>query len=127
MSLISIQNKQKRAWTIPPIHREDNSFAHKAVAIEPGRSAQIESDHWDLISKDNKVIQALVGQRLLVVTRNGKQREDIVDTDELQNPKPVDAPADLTEKDDRVKVDSKVELKEVALKDDAPAQGKGRK
>lgn len=127
MSMISIQNRQKRLWVIPTVFGENNQPAFKSIPVEPGASALVDEQHWDQVAKGNKVIEALVNMRALVVTRSGKAREDVQDADELQNPAAPTAPADLTEKDDRVKVDTKVELKEVELKDAGPAQGKGRK
>lgn len=127
MSMISIQNRQKRLWIIPAVFGDNNQPVFKSVPVEPGTSALVDQQHWEQVSKGNKVIEALVGMRSLVVTRSGKAREDIQDAEELANPASPVAPADLTEKDDRVQVESKVELKEVDLKDDAPAQGKGKK
>lgn len=126
MSMISIQNRQKRLWVIPTVFGDNNQPAFKSIPVEPGTSALVDEQHWDTVAKGNKVIEALVNMRALVVTRSGKAKPD-VDAEELANPAAPTAPADLTEKDDRVKVDSKVELKEVDLKDDAPAQGKGKK
>jgi hypothetical protein len=127
MSMISIQNRQKRLWIIPAVFGSNNQPVFKSVPVEPGTSALVDEQHWDQVAKGNKVIEALVGMRSLVVTRSGKVREDIQDAEELANPVSPAAPADLTEKDDRVHVESKVELKEVDLKDDAPTQGKGKK
>lgn len=127
MSMISIQNRQKRLWVIPAVFGANNQPVFKSVPVEPGTSALVDEQQWDQVSKGNKVIEALVNMRALVVTRSGKVREDVQDAEELQNPASPTAPADLTEKDDRVKVETKVELKEIDLKDDAPAQGKGKK
>ena len=126
MSMISIQNRQKRLWVIPAVFGSNNQPVFKSVPVEPGTSALVDEQHWDQVAKGNKVIEALVNMRSLVVTRSGKTKPD-VDAEELQNPTSPEAPADLTEKDDRVKVETKVELKEIDLKDDAPAQGKGKK
>lgn len=126
MSMISIQNRQKRLWVIPAIFGANNQPVFKSVPVDPGTSALVDEQHWDQVAKGNKVIEALVNMRALVVTRSGKTKPD-VDADELQNPAAPTAPADLTEKDERVQVDSKVELKEVELKDDAPTQGKGKR
>lgn len=127
MSMISIQNRQKRLWVIPAVFGTNNQPVFKSVPVEPGTSALVDEQQWDQVAKGNKVIEALVNMRALVVTRSGKIREDVQDAEELQNPASPTAPADLTEKDDRVKVEAKVELKEIDLKDDAPTQGKGKK
>lgn len=126
MSMISIQNRQKRLWVIPTVFGKENQPVFKSVPVEPGTSALVDEQHWDQVAKGNKVIEALVNMRALVVTRSGKTKPD-VDAEELENPAAPTAPADLTEKDDRVKVDSKVELKEVELKDAGPTEGKGKK
>ncbi|MNN03072.1 hypothetical protein D3C81_1157480 [compost metagenome] len=125
--MYSIQNRMKRLWTVPAMFRADGSAAFEHVNIAPGTSAFVNDDHWAHVSKGNKVIEALLTERSLVVTKGEKQKADIVEAEELQNPASPAAPADLTEGDARVKLESQVELKEVELKDDAPAAGKGRK
>lgn len=124
--MLSIQNRQKRLWIIPAVYKEDGAAAFKHIPVDPGTSVQVDDAHWEAVSKGNEVIKALVNMRALVVTRSGKAREDIQEAEELENPPSPEAPAELTETDDRVQVDTKVELKEVDLKDDAPKQGKGR-
>lgn len=125
MTMISIQNRQKRMWTVPAVYKADGSAAFEFVNIEPGTTALVQADQWDHVSKGNQVIEALLTGRHLVVSRSGKARPDIDDADELDNPAAPEAPSDLTAKDDRVKVDSKVEVKEISL--DTPTEGKGRK
>ena len=127
--MYAIQNRQKRTWIVPPVHAKilGQPDHFKSVAIEPGDTALVNAEHWDAIKKDNKVIEALLTGRHLVVTQPGAVKD--VHVDELQNHASPVAPSDLTEKDDRVNLTSKVELKEVTLKneDDAPKEGKGRK
>lgn len=127
--MYSIQNRQKRAWTIPPVSGAGlgTPEIHKPITINPGDSALVSEEHWDAIKKGNRVVEALLTGRHLVVTAAGKVAS--VDVDELKNaPSPV-APDELTEKDDRVQLESKTELKEITLKpeDDAPREGRGRK
>lgn len=120
--MLMIQNRQKRLWTIPALFKEDGSAAYEHINIAPGASEPINEDHWAFVSKGNQVIEALLTGRHLVVSKSKKAD---LDTDDLINPSMPEAPADLTDKDDRVKVESKVELKEIDL--DEPAQGKGKK
>jgi hypothetical protein len=128
--MYSIQNRMKRTWIVPATFKPDNSVSFDSISIAPGSSAFVQDEHWDSIKKGNQVVEALLTGRNLVVT---KAKEDkaarALDADELKNPKSPEAPEDLTEKDDRVQIDSKVELKTVELKDDAPAevQPKGKK
>lgn len=125
--MYSIQNRQKRAWTVPPVHSliAGAPEQHKPVTINPGDSALVQEEHWDSVKKGNRVIEALLTGRHIVVTQAGKVAS--VDVDELANPKAPVAPEELTEKDDRVKLDTKTELKEITLKseDDAPREGRG--
>lgn len=128
--MYSIQNRQKRAWTIPPVSASAQLGApevHKPITINPGDSVIVKAEHWDAVKKGNLVIEALLTGRHIVVTAPNKERA--VEVDELLNPKAPVAPEELTEKDDRVKIETKTELKEITLKsdDDAPTQGKGRK
>lgn len=126
--MYSIQNRMKRTWIVPATFKPDNSVSFDNINIAPGGSAFVQDDHWNLISKGNHVVEALLTQRHLVVT---KAKDDKVaralEAEELKNPKSPEAPEDLTEKDDRVNIESNVELKEVALKDDGPAEGKSAK
>lgn len=121
--MYSIQNRMKRTWIVPATFKPDNSVSFDNINIAPGGSAFVQDDHWNLVAKGNQVVEALLTMRHLVVTKakDDKKARD-VDADELKNPAPAKAPDDLTEKDDRVIIDSKVELKEVELKDDAPAE-----
>lgn len=125
--MYSIQNRQKRAWTVPPVHSliAGTPEQHKPVTINPGDSALIKAEHWDAVKKGNKVIEALLTGRHLVVTMPGKERA--VDVEELANPKAPAAPEEITEKDARVQLETKTELKEITLKseDDAPREGRG--
>jgi hypothetical protein len=124
--MYSIQNRMKRTWIVPATFKPDNSVSFDSVNIAPGASALVGDEHWAHVSKGNHVIEALLTERHLVVTSADKSKRDI-DKAELQNPKSPKAPDDLTEKDARVNIETKVELKEVALKDDdAPAEGKSR-
>lgn len=123
--MYSIQNRMKRTWVVPATFKADNAVAFGHVNIAPGGSAFVQDDHWEGVSKGNQVIEALLTSRHLVVTKGEKLKRD-VDADELKNPTPAKAPDDLTEKDDRVNIESKVELKEVALKDDGPTEGKSK-
>lgn len=116
----TVTNRQKRAFIIPAVFGAENQPVHTAVTLNPGESKPIQDEHWNHVSKGNKVIEALLTGRHLVVNRGNK--EVTVDLDDLTNPKSVTAPEELKEKDDRVKIDSKVELKEVNL--DEPKSGK---
>lgn len=118
--MFTVTNRQKRAFIIPGVFGGDNQPINAAITINPGQSVPIDDEHWKTISKGNKVIEALLTGRHLVVNRGNK--EVAVDSDELENPKQATAPEELKEKDDRVKIDSKVELKEVNL--DEPKSGK---
>lgn len=118
--MFTVTNRQKRAFIIPGVFGGDNQPISAAITINPGQSVPIDDEHWKTISKGNKVIEALLTGRHLVVNRGTK--EVAVDSDELENPKQATAPEELKEKDDRVKIDSKVELKEVNL--DEPKSGK---
>lgn len=118
--MFTVTNRQKRAFIIPGVFGGDNQPINAAITINPGQSVPIDDEHWKTISKGNKVIEALLTGRHLVVNRGTK--EVAVDSDELENPKQATAPEELKEKDDRVKIDSKVELKEVSL--DEPKSGK---
>lgn len=118
--MFTVTNRQKRAFIIPGVFGGDNQPINAAITINPGQSVPIDDEHWKTISKGNKVIEALLTGRHLVVNRGTK--EVAVDSDELENPKQATAPEELKEKDDRVKIDSKVELKEVNL--DEPKSGK---
>ena len=118
--MFTVTNRQKRAFIIPGVFGGDNQPINAAITINPGQSVPIDDEHWKTISKGNKVIEALLTGRHLVVNRGTK--EVAVDSDELENPKQASAPEELKEKDDRVKIDSKVELKEVNL--DEPKSGK---
>ena len=120
--MLIIQNRQKRMWTIPAMFKEDGSAAYEHINLAPGASEPINEDHWAFVSKGNQVIEALLTGRHLVVSKSKKAD---VESDELVNPAAPVAPADLTEKDERAKIESKVELKEIDL--DEPAQGKGKK
>lgn len=121
--MYSIQNRMKRTWIVPATFKPDNSVSFDNINIAPGGSAFVQDDHWNLVAKGNQVVEALLTQRHLVVT---KAKDDkaarALEAAELKNPSSPVAPDDLTEKDDRVIIDSKVELKEVDLKDDAPAE-----
>lgn len=118
--MFTITNRQKRAFIIPGVFGVDNQPINAAKTVNPGQSIPIDEEHWKAISKGNNVIEALLTGRHLVVNRGTK--EVAVDSDELENPKQASAPEELKEKDDRVKIDSKVELKEVSL--DEPKSGK---
>lgn len=118
--MLTVTNRQKRAFIIPGVFGGDNQPINAAITINPGQSVPIDEEHWKTISKGNKVIEALLTGRNLVVNRGNKSV--VVDSDELENPKQASAPEELKEKDDRVKIDSKVELKEVSL--DEPKSGK---
>lgn len=124
--MYSIQNRQKRAWTVPPVHAVilGAPEQHKPITINPGDSALVKAEHWDSVKKGNLVIEALLTGRHLVVTAAGKAKE--IDIDELANaPSPV-APQELTEQDERVNLQTKTELKEVVLQDgDAPREARG--
>lgn len=125
--MYSIQNRQKRTWTVPPVHAviAGAPEQHKPVAINPGDSALVKAEHWDSVKKGNKVIEALLTGRHLVVTMPGKERA--IEAEELKNPAAPLSPEELTEKDARVQLESKTELKEITLKteDDAPREGRG--
>jgi len=116
----TVTNRQKRAFIIPGVFGSENQPVHAAITVNPGQSVPITDEHWAQVSKGNQVIEALLTGRHLVVTRGNK--EVAVDADELANPKQASAPEELKEKDDRVKIDSKVELKEVNI--DEPKAGK---
>lgn len=120
--MLIIQNRQKRMWTIPPMFKPDGSAAFEHVNLAPGASEPVNEEHWAFVSKGNQVIEALLTGRHLVVS---KTKKSDLDADELANPAMPEAPADLTEQDERAKIESKVELKEIDL--DEPAQGKGKK
>jgi translation initiation factor IF-1 len=123
--MYSIQNRQKRAWTVPPVHATilGAPETHKPVTINPGDVAMVKAEHWDAVKKGNRVIEALLTGRHLVVTTMGKTAA--VDVEELANPKSPAAPEELTDQDDRVKLTTKTEMVEVSLKDDAPKEGRG--
>lgn len=127
--MYSIQNRQKRAWTVPPVSADaklGSPEVHKPVTINPGEVALVKAEHWDSVKKGNKVIEALLTGRQLVVTAAGKERS--VDVDELKNAPSPKAPEELTDTDDRVKIETKTELKEITLKseDDAPKESRRR-
>jgi hypothetical protein len=117
--MLSIQNRMKRLWTIPATFKTDGAAAFEHVNIEPGSSALVNEDHWGQVSKGNLVIEALLTERSLVVTKTKKAD---LDADELANPASPVAPEDLTAKDERATIESKVELKEIVL--DEPTAGK---
>lgn len=123
--MYKIQNRMKRTWIVPATFKEHNAIAFEHVNLAPGASALVSVEHWDEVKKGNQVIEALLTERHLVVTKAGKEVRDL-SADELANPKSPTAPEELTEKDDRVTIESKVEIKEVELKDDAPAEGKSK-
>lgn len=117
--MLMIQNRQKRLWTIPAVFKEDGSAAYEHINLAPGASEPVNEDHWAYVSKGNQVIEALLTGRHLVVSKSKKAD---LDADDLANPAMPEAPAELTEKDERAKIESKVELKEIDL--DEPASGK---
>lgn len=128
--MYSIQNRMKRTWIVPATFKPDNSVSFDSISIAPGSSAFVQDDHWDSIKKGNHVVEALLIGRSLVVTKARADKEvRTLDADELKNPAQPKPPEDLTDKDDRVQLESKVELKTVELKDDAPTevQPKGNK
>lgn len=120
--MLIIQNRQKRTWTIPPMFKPDGSAAFEHINLEPGKSEPVNEEHWKYVSTGNQVIEALLTERSLVVS---KAKKSDLDAEELANPASPVAPAELTEQDERAKIESKVELKEIDL--DEPAQGKGKK
>lgn len=120
--MLIIQNRQKRVWTIPAMFKPDGSPAFEHINLNPGASEVVNEDHWAYVSKGNQVIEALLTERSLVVS---KTKKGDLDADELANPASPVAPSDLTDQDPRAKIESKVELKEITL--DEPAAGKGRK
>lgn len=120
--MYSIQNRQKRTWIIPAIFKADGAALFEHVNIAPGTSALVNSEHWDSVAKGNLVIEALLTERSLVVDRAERAKGNL-HSDELSNPASPKAPEELTDKDDRVKIESKVEVKEVVV-DDAPAEVK---
>lgn len=122
MSIIQVQNRQKRAWIIPGVMGKNGAFVYRPVNLAPGEKAMVQSDHWESVKKGNRVIEALLTSRFIVASAAGKETR--VDPDELANPKAPAAPADLTEKDDRVRMETKTEVKEITL-NDAPTEGKG--
>lgn len=117
--MLSIQNRMKRLWTIPATFKTDGAAAFEHVNIEPGASALVNDDHWAQVSKGNKVIEALLTERSLVVSKSKKAD---LEADELANPASPVAPEELTAKDERAHIESQVELKEINL--DEPASGK---
>lgn len=117
--MLSIQNRMKRLWTIPATFKTDGAAAFEHVNIEPGASALVNDDHWAQVSKGNKVIEALLTERSLVVSKSKKADLEV---DELANPASPVAPEELTAKDERAHIESQVELKEITL--DEPASGK---
>ena len=117
--MLIIQNRMKRVWTIPAMFKQDGSAAFEHINLAPGASEPVNEDHWAFVSKGNQVIEALLTERSLVVTKSKKAD---LEADELANPPSPVAPAELTEKDERAKIESKVELKEIDL--DEPAAGK---
>lgn len=120
--MYSVQNRMKRMWSVPPIFNSENRTVHQSVDIAPGMSGLVAEDHWQAVRKGNRVIEALETMRHIVVTGAGKEKA--VDAEELANPKPPTPPAELTDKDERVQIDSKVEVKEVVL-EDGPKEGRG--
>lgn len=120
--MLMIQNKQKRQFIIAAMFKPDGSAAYEHITLEPGESKPIEEDHWKFVSTGNQVLEALLTGRHLVVS---KAKKADLDAEELANPASPEAPADLTDQDERAKIESKVELKEIDL--DAPTQGKGKK
>lgn len=117
--MFMIQNRQKRLWTIPPMFKPDGSAAFEHVNLAPGASEPVHEEHWEFVSKGNLVIEALLTGRHLVVSKTKKAD---LEADDLANPAMPQAPAELTEQDDRAKIESKVEMKEIDL--DEPASGK---
>lgn len=117
-----IQNRQKRLWTIPPMFKPDGSAAYEHVNLEPGSSASVHEEHWEFVSKGNQVIEALLTGRHLVVSKSKKAD---LEAEELANPAMPEPPAELTEQDDRARIESNVELKEIDL--DEPTPGKRKK
>lgn len=117
--MLMIQNRMKRLWTVPGTFKPDGAPAFQHVNIEPGSSASVDEDHWSYVSKGNQVIEALLTERSLVVTKTKKAD---LEEEERANPASPAAPAELTEQDDRAKIESKVELKEIDL--DEPVAGK---
>ena len=117
--MLSIQNRMKRLWTIPATFKPDGAAAFEHVNIEPGASALVNDDYWAQVSKGNKVIEALLTERSLVVSKSKKAD---LEADELANPASPVAPEELTAKDERAHIESQVELKEITL--DEPASGK---
>lgn len=79
-----ITNKQKRAWIVPAIE----GFAD--VILNPGQVGNVPDEHWDTLRKGNRVIEALLSQRLLTI---GASK---VDAEELENPESPKAPEELT-------------------------------
>lgn len=121
--MYSIQNRMKRTWIVPATFKPDNAVLFDSISIAPGSSAFVQDAHWDGVKKGNQVVEALLTSRSLVVTKARADKEArVLDADELSNPAMPQAPEDLTEKDERVQLESKVELKTVELKDDAPAE-----
>src|SRR5574341_313446 len=120
--MYAIQNRQKRAWTVPPVHSVVAGAPEqfKPITINPGDTALVAVEHWDKVSEKNRVIEALLTGRHLVVTTTDKVKD--VHVEELENPTPPLAPEELTEVDDRVKLETKTEVVEVSLKDDAPKE-----
>lgn len=121
--MYAIQNRMKRTFAVPAVMDvKTKQSHHAAVQIEPGDTALVNPDHWDSVKRGNQVIEALLTNRSLVVTKPEAVKD--VHVDELANPASPTAPAELTEEDDRVKIDSKTEVKEVELSDE-PKQARG--
>lgn len=124
--MYAIQNRQKRTWTIPPLWTPDLSKEQFAsVTIFPGDTVLVEEEHWDKVKQGNQVIEALLTGRFIVVTSPGKVVD--VEVDELKNHASPVAPSELSEKDDRLQIDFKSEIKEVELKPEGPREGRSRK
>lgn len=110
-----ITNKQKRAWIVPAIE------GFSDVILNPGQVGNVPDDHWNTLRKGNRVIEALLANRLLTIGSVS------VDVDELENPESPKAPEELTQAptDSGVTLEKKDrEIIELKTGGDAPAEVK---
>ena len=109
---VTITNKMKRMWFIPPAGNVVN-----AVPVDPGASAVIDDAHWDAVRKGNAVIDALLAGRHITAGARASA------VDELSNPASP-APSDdikspvVDAKGNELETSKKIDVKEISLGDE---------
>lgn len=125
----SIHNRQERAFIIPGWETGSRSIPH--ITIDPGTSALIEDEHWAHVSKGNRVIEALMEGRHLLVTGENESVPLMLADAGLRNPAGPSAPDELTaplvdSQGREVAPESSLQVTEVTLDEPAEAPAPSR-